>query len=170
MLAADHEAVHCSEVGDPRAHETALMQGAMANGFPVPLSYLQPSHMDAIEDWPWLDQDVLRSSRSRQVCMTCHFFRHHPGPNCIPPLTCHLHQGLIAHGEHLTQRCQGSTDDLVRQRGWAPRARLSSRSMHVSDRKRPPLSTQEDYISDGRHVFHFRPTRLSGPEPLPELL
>ena len=48
---------------------------------PVPLSRLQPSRIDAIEDWPWLDQDVLRSSRSRQVCMTCHFFRHHPGPD-----------------------------------------------------------------------------------------
>ncbi|MEY4807555.1 MAG: hypothetical protein RLZZ206_1944 [Cyanobacteriota bacterium] len=41
--------------------------------------------------------------------MTCHFFRHHPGPNCIPLLTCHLHQGLIAHGEHLTHRCAGLT-------------------------------------------------------------
>ena len=29
-------------------------------------------------------------------------------------------QGLIAHGEHLTNRCQGWTDDMVRQRGWAP--------------------------------------------------
>ena len=65
---------------------------------PVPLSRLQPSRIDAIEDWPWLNLDVLHSSRSRQVCMTCHFFRHHPGPNCIPLLTCHLHQGLIASG------------------------------------------------------------------------
>jgi hypothetical protein len=87
---------------------------------PVPLSRLQPSRNDAIEDWPWLDQDVLRSSRSRQVCMTGHFFRHHPGPNCIPLLTCHLHQGLIAHGEHLTHRCSGWTEQLDRQRGWAP--------------------------------------------------
>jgi hypothetical protein len=87
---------------------------------PVPLFRLQPSRDEAIEDWPWLDQDVLRSSRSRQVCMTCHFFRHHPGPNCIPLLTCHLHQGLIAHGEHLTHRCSGWTEDLHRHRGWAP--------------------------------------------------
>jgi hypothetical protein len=81
LLAAGQEAVQWSEVGDPRAPDTALMQWAMANGFPV-----------------------LRSSRSRQVCMTCHFFRHHPGPNGIPLLICHLHQGLIAHGEHLTHR------------------------------------------------------------------
>jgi hypothetical protein len=87
---------------------------------PVPLSRLQPSLDEEIEDWPWLDQDVLRKSRSRQVCMTCHCFRHHPGPNCIPLLTCHLHQGLIAHGEHLSHRCSGWTEDLHRQRGWAP--------------------------------------------------
>jgi hypothetical protein len=52
--------------------------------------------------------------------MTCHWFRHHAGVNCIPVLTCQLHQGLIAHGEHLVSRCQGWTDDLVRQQGWAP--------------------------------------------------
>jgi hypothetical protein len=31
--------------------------------------------------------------------------------------------------------------------------------MHVGDRKRPPLSPKEGWISDGRHVLHFRPTR-----------
>ncbi len=87
---------------------------------PVPLSRLRPSRTDEIEDWPRLHQAVLRSSRSRQVCMTCHFFRHHPGPECIPLLTCHLHQGLIAQGEHLTHRCTGWSEDLHRQRGWAP--------------------------------------------------
>ena len=89
---------------------------------PVPLSRLQPSRHEAIEDWPWLDQAVLNSSRSRQVCMTCHFFRHHPGPESIPVLTCHLHQGLVAHGEHLTQRCSGWSENLHRQRGWAAEA------------------------------------------------
>jgi hypothetical protein len=55
---------------------------------PVPRSRLQPSRIDAIEHWPWLDQEVLRTSRSRQVCMTCHFFRHHPGPNCCIGASC----------------------------------------------------------------------------------
>ena len=87
---------------------------------PVNLSRLEPCRIDAIEDWPWLDQQVLHTSRSHQVCMTCHFFRHHPGPNSIPLLTCHLHQGLIAQGEHLTHRCSGWTEDLHRHRGWAP--------------------------------------------------
>jgi hypothetical protein len=35
-------------------------------------------------------------------------------------LTCQLHRGQIAQGEHLIRRCQGWTDDMVRQRGWAP--------------------------------------------------
>ncbi len=72
------------------------------------------------EEWPFLDQDVLVVSRSGKVCMTCHWFRHHAGVNCIPSLTCQLHQGLIAHGEHLTRRCQGWTADLTRQQGWCP--------------------------------------------------
>ena len=82
-----------------------------------PLSRLVPSRNGEIEDWPWLDHAVLRSSRSRMVCTTCHWFRHHAGVNCIPVLTCQLHQGLIAHGEHLTSRCQGWTDDMTRQQG-----------------------------------------------------
>jgi len=73
-----------------------------------------------VEEWPYLDEAVLLKNRSRQVCMTCHFFRHQPGPECIPLLTCHLHQGLIAHGEHLTHRCSGWTEDLHRHRGWSP--------------------------------------------------
>ncbi|MEA5422124.1 galactose oxidase [Synechococcus sp. CCY9201] len=73
-----------------------------------------------IEEWPYLGQEVLVPARSRKVCMTCHWFRHHAGANCIPLLTCQLHQGLIAQGEHLTNRCQGWTDDMVRQTGWAP--------------------------------------------------
>ena len=87
---------------------------------PVPRSRLEPSRDEAIADWPWLNQDVLRSSRSRQVCMTCHFFRHHPGPKGLPLLTCQLHLGQIAQGEHLSHRCSGWTQELHRQRGWAP--------------------------------------------------
>jgi hypothetical protein len=54
--------------------------------------------------------------------MSCHWYwyRHHTGVNSITVLTCQLHQGLIAHGEHLTSRCQGWTDDQVRQKGWTP--------------------------------------------------
>ena len=87
---------------------------------PVTISRLEPSRLDGIENWPWLDHGVLNASRSGQVCMTCHFFRHHPGANGIPLLSCHLHQGLIDHGEHLTQRCSGWTEELHRHRGWTP--------------------------------------------------
>lgn len=52
--------------------------------------------------------------------MTCHWFRHHAGVNCIPVLTCQLHQGLLAQGEHLTRRCQGWTEDMTCQRGCGP--------------------------------------------------
>ena len=34
-------------------------------------------------------------------------------------LTCHLHQGPIAHGEHLSHRCSGWTEEQHRQRSWA---------------------------------------------------
>jgi hypothetical protein len=37
--------------------------------------------------------------------MTCHWFKHHAVVNCIPVLT---------------SRCQGWTDDLVRQQVCAP--------------------------------------------------
>ena len=72
------------------------------------------------EQWPCLDEEVLVASRSGKVRMTCHFCRHHAGVNGIPVLTCQLHQGLLAQGEHLIRRCQGWTEDMTRQRGWAP--------------------------------------------------
>jgi hypothetical protein len=106
---------------DDRTDLTLLKMGAREFAVvPVNVSRLEPSRIDAIEDWPWLDQEVLHTSRSHQVCMTCHFFRHHPGPDSIPLLTCHLHQGLIAHGEHLTRRCSGWMENLRRQWDWEP--------------------------------------------------
>ena len=87
---------------------------------PIRLSSVVPSREEPIEEWPYLGQDVLTPPRRARSCLTCHWFRHHAGANCIPVLTCQLHQGLLAHGEHLTRRCQGWTKDQVRQRGWAP--------------------------------------------------
>lgn len=75
-----------------------------------------------IDAWPYLDEKVLKSSRSSRVCITCHWFRHHAGVNCIPLLTCQLHEGLISHGDHLTHRCPRWTQDVAAQRGWAPEA------------------------------------------------
>ena len=39
---------------------------------PVPLSRLQASRKEEIEDWPYLDEGTLLKTRSRKVCMTCH--------------------------------------------------------------------------------------------------
>jgi hypothetical protein len=90
-------------------------------GAPIPRPAALNARLDTpVEEWSYLDESTLQKTRSRKVCMTCHWFRHHAGVNCIPLLTCQLHQGLIAHGEHLTHRCQGWTDDMVRQQGWAP--------------------------------------------------
>ncbi|MCX5926904.1 MAG: hypothetical protein NTZ23_06235 [Cyanobium sp. LacPavin_0920_WC12_MAG_63_22] len=38
----------------------------------------------ALRQRPYLDEAVLLKTRSRQVCMTCHWFRHHVGVNCVP--------------------------------------------------------------------------------------
>jgi len=114
------EPYRASVVGD-RTDMPLLRLGAREFAVvPVNFSRLEPSRIDAIEDWPWLDQEVLHTSRSHQVCMTCHFLRHHPGPDSLPLLTCHLHQGLIAHGEHLTRRCSSWMENLRRQRGREP--------------------------------------------------
>ena len=58
-----------------------------------------------MEEWSYLDEGTLMKTRSRKVCMTCHWFRHHAGVNCIPVLT---------------SRRQGWTDDMTRSQGWAP--------------------------------------------------
>ncbi|MFO7629945.1 MAG: galactose oxidase [Prochlorococcaceae cyanobacterium] len=71
----------------------------------------------SIEDWPYLDTDALAKTRSRKVCMTCHWSRHHAGANFIPLLTCQPRQGLLGQGDHLTRRCQGWSDDRTRQQG-----------------------------------------------------
>jgi hypothetical protein len=92
-------------------------------GAPLP----RPAALNArleipIEEWPYLDEAVLLKTRSRKVCMTCHWFRHHAGVNCIPVLTCQLYEGVISQGDHLTHRYTRWTQDLVYQRGWAPKA------------------------------------------------
>ena len=68
-------------------------------GVPLPRPAALAARLEApIEEWPYLDEGTLVKTRSRKVCMTCHWFRHHAGVNCIPVLTCQLHQGLIGQG------------------------------------------------------------------------
>jgi hypothetical protein len=75
---------------------------------------------ESCEAWPYLDEEVLLSSRSRQVCMTCHWFRHHAGVNCIPLLTCQLYEGLITTTITSPTVAARWTQDLAAQRGWVP--------------------------------------------------
>ena len=65
---------------------------------------------ELIEEWSWLEADVLHLSSSHRVCMTCHWFGHEAAPGCIPYLVCRLHQGLVAQGEHLSRGCEGWVD------------------------------------------------------------
>jgi hypothetical protein len=76
--------------------------------------------LDIREPWPWLDQKVLQAANSARVCMTCQWFRHGGSPQSIPQLSCALHRGLIAHGEHLTHHCQRWTDGLAAREAWLP--------------------------------------------------
>ena len=63
-------------------------------GIPLPRPAALAARLEIpIEEWHYLDEAVLLKTRSRKVCMTCHWFRHHAGVNCIPVLTCQLHQG-----------------------------------------------------------------------------
>jgi hypothetical protein len=59
----------------------------------------------SLASWPYLGPEQLLPSRSRQVCLTCHWFRHHVEADGLPLLSCQWHQALICHGDHLIQRC-----------------------------------------------------------------
>ena len=57
-------------------------------GIPLPRPAALAARLEIpIEEWHYLDEAVLLKTRSRKVCMTCHWFRHHAGVNCIPVLT-----------------------------------------------------------------------------------
>ena len=58
------------------------------------------------EEWDYLEEDTLKHTRSASVCMTCQHFNYCCDRHCRTILTCHLHQRLIPHGDHLTSKCQ----------------------------------------------------------------
>ncbi|MEA5412087.1 galactose oxidase [Synechococcus sp. BA-120 BA3] len=72
--------------------------------------------------WPYLGPEQLLPSRSRRVCLTCQWFRHHTDADGIPLLSCQWHQALIGHGDHLTRRCPSWLEPLQRGSGWCPEA------------------------------------------------
>ena len=69
-------------MGRQQSPPTVLVQAyalAMIHGCP---SLPRPAALNArleipIEEWPYLDESTLLKTRSRKVCMTCHWFRHH---------------------------------------------------------------------------------------------
>ncbi|KEF41267.1 MAG: galactose oxidase [Cyanobium sp. CACIAM 14] len=85
------------------------------------MSLAVPRH-DALEAWPYLGPDQLLPSRSRRVCLTCHWFRHHIGADGVPLLSCQWHRQLISHGDHLTHRCPSWSDPGACGHGWCPEA------------------------------------------------
>ena len=76
----------------------------------------------ALPSWPYLGPEQLLPSRSRQVCLTCHWFRHHADADSLPMLSCQWHQALICHGDHLTQRCPCWIEPRHVGGGWCPEA------------------------------------------------
>ena len=74
------------------------------------------------EEWDYLEEDTLKHTRSASVCMTCQHFNYCCDRHCRTILTCHLHQRLIPHGDHLTSKCQCWMQRLERKIGWCPEA------------------------------------------------
>ena len=70
-----------------------------------------------IDEWPYLDSEVLVETRSRKVCMTqaSRWSELHPRAHLPAAPGC-----LIAHGEHITIHCQGWSDDMTHSQGWTP--------------------------------------------------
>jgi hypothetical protein len=109
------KAAHAHTAGGSAASMSPTTGGATSAMRPAALAArLEPP----VEEWPYLDEGTLLKTRSSRVCMTCHWFRHHAGVNCIPLLTCQLHQALIAHGEH--PAAQGALGPAAGSRCPAP--------------------------------------------------
>jgi hypothetical protein len=62
-----------------------------------------------VEEWNYLDINVLKPSRSAKVCVTL--------------LTCPIHQGLIPQGEHLNKRCAQWLPRREEVMGWCAEGR-----------------------------------------------
>ena len=127
----------------------------------VPLS--RPAALAArleapIEEWPYLDGEVLLKTRSRKVCMTCHWFRHHAGVNCIPVLTCQLQPGPDRAWRPPHQPLPRLDRRPGPPEGLGAGSGLSGPCTSVTGSD-AALSPQEGWLSDGRQVLHFRPRR-----------
>ena len=73
-------------------------------------------------EWDYLDQGVLKKSRSACICITCQHFNYCCDKHCRTLLTCHIQERLIPHGEHLTSRCPLWQQRREKEIGWCPAA------------------------------------------------
>ena len=86
--------------------------------FGGPAGQIALLHRELVDRRRWLSE--RRYLHALNYCMLL------PGPEAMQLATylgwlMHgVPGGLIAHGEYLTSRCQGWTDDTTRQQGWAP--------------------------------------------------
>ncbi|QNG26113.1 hypothetical protein [Synechococcus sp. HK01-R] len=73
-----------------------------------------------MEDWDFIEQGELRSSRCASVCITCQHFRYSCDQHCRTLLACGLRQRLLPQGDHLTRTCSLWAPTWQQQAGWAP--------------------------------------------------
>ncbi len=74
-------------------------------------------HYNSEEEWDYLEDNVLKDSRSARVCMTCQHFNYCLDRHCKTILTCYFHQRLIPHGVHLTSQCSEWIQQLEKEIG-----------------------------------------------------
>ena len=72
------------------------------------------------EEWDYLEEQILKHTRSACVCMTCQYFHYSIDRHCGTILICYAHQRLIPHGEHLTSNCQYWMQRQKKEIGWRP--------------------------------------------------
>lgn len=105
-----------------------------------------PAQREApVDEWAYLNEEVLLKSRSRKVCMICHRFRHrgaelHPGAQLIaPPRPDH------PNGSTLPATAMGGLMKL--QRGWEPEVALSDEISGCRIKKECRCSATEGDLS-----------------------
>jgi hypothetical protein len=108
-----------------------------------------------IEEWPYLDEAVLLKTRSRKVCMTCHWFRHKKRRGELHPAA---HLSVAPGADRPWRASHQPLPGLDRRHD--PSAGLGAGSgMTAAASRRPPLTPKEGWLIHGRQVLRFRPTR-----------
>jgi len=75
-----------------------------------------------MDEWEFMEAELLRASRSGQVCITCQHFTYGTDAHCRTLLGCKLQSKQLGQGEHLTKQCRHWLTRRERQVGWCPEA------------------------------------------------